>query len=356
MIYLVDDFTGSGTSLIRNTAGGWKGKLVRFFNDLSELEISLYFDDNWSLCVHHYLATRQAALAIEQRQRAIRDERREKGEAWFGSVEFSYGMLLSPGIRVDSNRPHAFLELVENYYNPDVEAKDHNIEGGSEDIRYGYAQCRLPLVLDHNTPNNSFALLWAECGSKNGHAMRALLPTSPAAHMTEPGGFVMENPFYKRATEYLQDNDEFLSIVTPEPVLRFLKGPADSGGLFDRLVRVWGTPGSGKTTIARLFEFSVLSALARSRGLPSFKELAAAMVDCHALGDRGPVFLGCRIPLETSFRDFWELPYAESVRFRLFATFLQAKVALAWFRQLTDSAIPTAGVRIVAPHRPGSKA
>jgi hypothetical protein len=27
----------------------------------------------------------------------------------------------------------------------------------------------------------------------------------------------MENPFYKRATEYLRDNDEFLSVVTPEP-------------------------------------------------------------------------------------------------------------------------------------------
>ena len=48
----------------------------------------------------------------------------------------------------------------------------------------------------------------------------------------------MENPFYKRATEYLRDNDEFLSIVTPEPVLHFLQGPAQSGRLYDRLVRL----------------------------------------------------------------------------------------------------------------------
>jgi hypothetical protein len=158
---------------------------------------------------------------------------------------------------------------------------------------------------------------------------------------------MMDNPFYKRATEYLQDNDEFLSIVTPEPVLRFLKGPSDSGDLYDRLVRIWGTPGSGKTTIARLFEFSVLSALARSRGLPNLKEISAAMVDCHALAERVPILLGCRIPLETSFRDFWELPYAESVRFRLFATFLQAKTALAWLRQLGDSGVAMDDVRIV---------
>jgi hypothetical protein len=157
----------------------------------------------------------------------------------------------------------------------------------------------------------------------------------------------MDNPFYKRATENLRDNDEFLSIVTPEPVLRFLKVPADTGRLYDRLVRIWGTPGSGKTTIARLFEFSALVALARSSGHPSSKELAAAMVECHALGDRVPAVVGCRIPLETSFRDFWELPYTETVRFRLLTTFLQAKAALAWLRQLVEAGVPIGELRIV---------
>src|SRR5436190_20675489 len=121
----------------------------------------------------------------------------------------------------------------------------------------------------------------------------------------------MENPFYKRATEYLRDNDEFLSVVTPEPVLHFLKEPAQSGRLYDRLIRLWGTPGSGKTTLGRLFEFSALSALARASDLPNYKDLAAAMVECCALSDGMPALIGCRLPLETSFRDFWELPYPE---------------------------------------------
>ncbi len=163
----------------------------------------------------------------------------------------------------------------------------------------------------------------------------------------------MENPFYKRATEYLRDDDEFLAVVTPEPVLRFLKEPADTGRLYDRLVRLWGTPGSGKTTIGRLFEFSALSALGRASALPSYKDLAAAMVECHALVDQAPILLGCRLPLETSFRDFWELPYPEPVRFRLMKAFLQAKAILAWWRQLGEVGVPVDEVRIVP--RPGSE-
>src|SRR4051794_15187190 len=115
----------------------------------------------------------------------------------------------------------------------------------------------------------------------------------------------MDNPFYKRATEFLRDDQDFLSVVTPEPLLRFLKTPAQEGYLFDRLVRVWGTPGSGKTTLARVFEFSALSSLFRDGGIPSHKDLAAAMVDCNAAKEGRPTLLGCRLPMETSYRDFW---------------------------------------------------
>ena len=41
-------------------------------------------------------------------------------------------------------------------------------------MRYGYANCALPLVLEHNTPNNSIPILWAETQGKLGHPMRPL--------------------------------------------------------------------------------------------------------------------------------------------------------------------------------------
>ena len=163
----------------------------------------------------------------------------------------------------------------------------------------------------------------------------------------------MDNPFYKRATEFLRDDQDFLAVVTPEPVMRFLKAPAQAGCLFDRLVRIWGTPGSGKTTLARIFEYQALSTLFRDGGIPSQKDLAAAMVECNAVRDGRPVLLGCRLPMETSYRDFWELPYPEGIRFRLMATFLQAKAVLAWLRALSESGIP---LRAIVPlPRPGAE-
>ena len=68
----------------------------------------------------------------------------------------------------------------------------------------------------------------------------------------------MANPFEKRATEYLRDDEAFLAVVTPEPLATFLQKPAKEGRLYDRLAMIIGTPGSGKTTLARLFQFSTL--------------------------------------------------------------------------------------------------
>lgn len=54
------------------------------------------------------------------------------------------------------------LELCENddYYDADSLEDKHTKQGGKE-VRHGFGGCRLPLVLSHNTPNNSLALLWA---------------------------------------------------------------------------------------------------------------------------------------------------------------------------------------------------
>ena len=83
----------------------------------------------------------------------------------------------------------------------------------------------------------------------------------------------MENPFLRRATEFLRDDEAFLAIVSPEPVTYFLRGPGTHGTLYDRLVLVRGTPGSGKTTLARLFEFPTICALLRNQSFAGHKDL-----------------------------------------------------------------------------------
>jgi hypothetical protein len=53
------------------------------------------------------------------------------------------------------------IALTTKYYDP-VLRTEHTDVGGVTHLGLGYGGCALPLVLEHNTPNNSIALLWAE--------------------------------------------------------------------------------------------------------------------------------------------------------------------------------------------------
>lgn len=157
----------------------------------------------------------------------------------------------------------------------------------------------------------------------------------------------MENPFLRRATELLRDDEAFLAIVSPEPVTHFLGRPGRAGTLYDRLVLLRGTPGSGKTTLARLFEYATLVALLRNADTSSYQGLAGALAECGATDEGRPRVLGCRLPMETDYRDFWEFPYSETLRTGLLTTFVQARAVLAWFRQLAATGVEPGSVRIV---------
>src|SRR5690348_12787666 len=108
----------------------------------------------------------------------------------------------------------------------------------------------------------------------------------------------MANPFLRRATEYVREDEAFLALVSPEPVKCFLGEEGSSGRLYDRLVMIRGTPGSGKTTLARLFDTACLAALLRNRDVDNFRPLVGALTDVGAIRDERPAVAGCRLPLE----------------------------------------------------------
>ena len=157
----------------------------------------------------------------------------------------------------------------------------------------------------------------------------------------------MANPFEKRATEYLRDDEAFLAVVTPEPLVTFLEKPAKEERLYDRLAMIIGTPGSGKTTLARLFEFTTLRTLLRSRHLNSYRPLVDILTSCGAIRDGHPTLVGGRLPLEAEYREFWELPYSEKLRADLMMQLLQARAVLVWLRHIQDSGVPLDEVEIV---------
>ena len=165
-VFLIDDFTASGTTLFRKEGDGWAGKLQRFWNDVSGV-ISTHFEPNWRLEVHHYVTTAQAWTAVRERQATKAAEAGSGG--WFERVEFSYGMLLAPEIKMLPGDDADMTDLLETYYDSSIET-----EHIKKDARWGFNECGLPLVLEHNTPNNSLALLWADTVNHDGHSMRPL--------------------------------------------------------------------------------------------------------------------------------------------------------------------------------------
>lgn len=164
----------------------------------------------------------------------------------------------------------------------------------------------------------------------------------------------MDNPFLRRAAEYLRDTEAFLGIVSPEPARTFLAPYGQTGQLYDHLILLRGTPGSGKTTLARLFDYETLIALLRNKSLTTYGSLLAALTDCGAIMNNQPSILACRLPMETDYRDIWEFPYSEELRLRLTVGLIQARAVLGWARNLHHADLNLAHARITP--RPDSQA
>lgn len=182
LVYLVDDFAGTGTSFFRynDKKQKWSGKLWRFKESIEGARHVLGsdpFDPNWELCVHHYIASSTAAQAIGERQELAKDAL--AGDGWAKAVHISFGTVLPTDLPlgVVEGRDAAFIKLTQSYYDPIIRTK-HTDVGGVEHLGLGYGGCSLPLVLDHNTPNNAVALLWAETagGDRDGVAAPAMRP------------------------------------------------------------------------------------------------------------------------------------------------------------------------------------
>ncbi|QIZ99877.1 hypothetical protein [Leifsonia sp. PS1209] len=157
----------------------------------------------------------------------------------------------------------------------------------------------------------------------------------------------MANPFEKRATEYLRDDEAFLSIVSPEPIANLFREAADAGKLFDRLVMIIGTPGSGKTTMARLFQYPTLRLLLRNQSLDTYRPLLGNLSDIGAVVAGQPSVLGARLPLESEYREFWEFPYDEELKLGLMTALIQARAVIAWIQNLQAAGFELEQISIV---------
>lgn len=166
----------------------------------------------------------------------------------------------------------------------------------------------------------------------------------------------MANPFEKRATEYLRDDEAFLSMVSPEPLSTFFYQPAKEDRLMDRLVMIIGTPGSGKTTMTRLFQYSTIRTLLQNESLDTYRPLLATLAQCGVVQDGTPTILGARIPLESEYREFWEFPYPNELKLGLMTALIQARAVLAWIHNLESTGVTLDNIQIVPRENAGAAA
>lgn len=151
--------------------------------------------------------------------------------------------------------------------------------------------------------------------------------------MAEP----MANPFLRRATEYVREDESFLSIVSPAPLTTFLATNRHKDDMFEVPVRIIGAPGSGKTMLATLAEFKMVETILKDETNASNRTLADALSQAGFLKDGKPSVAAVRVPMESEYREFWELPYEPHVKTKLAFWLVQARAMLGLIRNLTAS-------------------
>jgi hypothetical protein len=164
-IVLLDDFTASGTSYIRKENDTYTGKIAKILSHIKDDEAwkNLVVTSELLIIIAVYVAT----------STAIRKINKEIVDIWGQDSSYIFVTAvqqLGDEIRITQNSSHDFVKLSEKYYDPSIET-DHTKKGGT-DLKFGYAGCGLPVILHHNSPNNSLFLLSAEENSST----RALFP------------------------------------------------------------------------------------------------------------------------------------------------------------------------------------
>ena len=165
-VFLLDDFAGSGDSLLRQENGEVKGKIARCLKTLRDENSTTQLLDLTALSVYVvlYMATRRAVDALAQRL-----EQQWPSDLPRCTIVPLY--VVEDDVMVTHDRDPQFDSLLESYYDSSI--MDKHLAKGGDDVVHGYAGCSLPIVLAHNTPNNSVYLLWAD---KPGLKTKALFP------------------------------------------------------------------------------------------------------------------------------------------------------------------------------------
>lgn len=160
-LVLLDDFTASGTSYFKylSEEERFTGKINKILKNLKEEKgLGKLFDPiNLKIILIIYIATAKAVNIINQ---AIVEWKKMNQDLAHVEILFEPVYHLPDSINITSKETE-LCKLLEKYYDPSIETGSY-LKGKTTFPFLGFDEGGLPLILNHNTPNNSIAILWNE--------------------------------------------------------------------------------------------------------------------------------------------------------------------------------------------------
>ena len=150
-VFLIDHFSGSGTTALSFREGAWDGKIPRFLSIWKKrlVDVTIY-----------YCPEIISSIAEQNLNKNLIEFLKSKNGINLyvtPTIQISISKCLSQDGMPIINEDSTVANLCFKYYDRVVEDKNTKLVGN---IMYGYGRAGLTLVFESNCPNNSIPLLW----------------------------------------------------------------------------------------------------------------------------------------------------------------------------------------------------
>lgn len=153
-VFLIDDFTASGMTYCRSDDGGKMGKILSSIFKPGDIFHQAIDHKTFEMHILFYIATVEALQNIK---RGVEEWKEKNGYSFNCTVECLLPIAENVKSKITSDTE--LMSFMEKYFDPTI--LDEHYSKGKHDLPFlGFNECGLPIVLNHNTPNNSVAILW----------------------------------------------------------------------------------------------------------------------------------------------------------------------------------------------------
>ena len=171
-LILVDDFTASGSSYIRKEGVVFKGKLTKILREMcSNPELKDLYETNVSIILQFYIACQESIEIIKEYISEFQNDIGTNFNFMVRTVQ-----KIENSIKLNKVEDSEIFQIIRKPEYFDSRIIDTSYEKGKhDDPELGYNECALPLILFHNTPNNSLPVFWLNY-DKREDTFRGLFP------------------------------------------------------------------------------------------------------------------------------------------------------------------------------------